>query len=240
MATVLDVVTGSLVDLGVNAAGETPVAADADGALAALNDLIDQWATEGLMLPWVTRTEKVLAANDGQYTVGSGGDINIARPVHINDIRLLLTDPTPDFELPLIRLTDEAYAAIPEKALTAPQPTAWYYNPTFSSGLATLDFWPIPTLSTLKAVLYVPTAVTSFSALSTTVSLPPAWARMLRKNLARELAPSYKIQPEPELIRQASESLSAVKRSNVRMSDLSMPAGMVIGGRGRWRDPRNG
>ncbi len=239
MATVLDVVSGSLVDIGVLAAGETPVAADADGALAALNDLIDQWRTERMTIPFVTRTEKTLTANDGQYTVGTGGDFNILWPSIINDVRLLLTDPTPDFELPLIKLTDDAYAGIPEKALTAPYPTSWYYNPTFASGLGTIDFWPVPTLSTLKAVMYTPTAVTAFSALSTTITLPPAWARMLRKNLALEIAPSYKIQPEPILIQQALASMAAVKRSNFRMEDMSMPAGYLQGGR-RSSDPRNG
>ena len=46
MATVRDIVTAALQELGVIAAGETPSDSDAQIGLSGLNDLVDQWAAE--------------------------------------------------------------------------------------------------------------------------------------------------------------------------------------------------
>jgi hypothetical protein len=120
--------------------------------------------------------------------------------------------------MPLVKLTDETYAAIAQKALTSTLPTSWFYNPTFPLG--TLTLLPVPTQSGLQLALYVPTAVTEFTATSDSVSLPPGYKRMLVKSLAVELLPSYGRQPDPLLLRQAASAEAVVKRSNARLVEL--------------------
>jgi hypothetical protein len=235
VATVLDaVITPALKSAGILSIGETPTAEDANDALVALNQLIDQWAAERLMVYTTTRSTWTITASDGSYTVGTGGDISIARPMFIEGVGIIETSTDPDQETPLDRLTEDAYAGIVEKARTSVNPTAYYYNPTFSSGLGTLSLFPVPTSSTLQGVIYHPTAVTSFSALSTTVSLPPGYERMLRTNLAVELIPMFKLQPDQLLLKQAVESKEVVKRSNKRTADLMFESAALMGKTGGY------
>jgi hypothetical protein len=233
VATVLDaVITPALKEVGVLAIGETATAEDANDCLTALNQLIDQWAAERLMVYTTTRTTWTITASDGSYTVGSGGDINIAWPRYVDGISYVDTSPDPDHETPLSRLTEDAYAAIAAKALTSTLPTDFYYNPTYPLGA--LSLFPIPTSSTLTGVIYHPTAVTSFAALTTSVSLPPGYERMLRKNLATEVAPMFGRQVDQLLMKQAQDSKEVVKRSNKRLMDMSFERGALIGGGGSY------
>lgn len=231
MATASEVIASSLKELGVLGAGETLPAEDASEGLIALNRLIDHWAAERLQIYTVTRTTWTIVASDGSYTVGSSADVNVARPVFIDRVNFINTSTDPDTEYPLRQLTEDAYAGIALKALTGVFPQAWYYNPTYPTG--TLTLWPVPTSATLQGALYAPAAVAQFAALTTSVSLPPGYERMLVKNLALELLPSYSRQPDPVLVAQAREAKETVKRVNRRPMDLSFDAGALGHGYGR-------
>ena len=232
MATFGDIVDAALSDLGVRAAGEVLTASESADGLVALNDLRDQWETERLAIYTVTRTTWTISANDGEYTVGSGANVNVARPVFVDHVNFIDTSTTPDTEYPLKKWELADYAAQPQKALTSTFPQAWYYNPTYPTG--TLTLWPVPTSSTLEGAIYTPVAVASFASLSTTVSLPPGYKRALVKNLALELAPSYlgREGPSPLLIQQARESKAAIKRANQRAVELSFES--AVSSPGAW------
>lgn len=224
----------SLTELNVLAAGEAASAVDGAQALATLNRLIDQWAAEQLMIYSITRTTWAIVSGTGTYLVGTGAAVNIARPVFVQTVRFQDTSTDPDTEYPLSALTDDGYQGLVLKALTSVLPTSYYYNPTYPSG--TLTFWPVPTSSTLQGVIYASTAVTQFAGLTTTVSLPPGYERMIVKNLAVELAPSYPPLKVPDLLmRQAMESKATVKRANIRPADLhSDLSALIQGSSGRY------
>ena len=194
ISTVSDLVRSALLEIGVLAAGETlPSDKGADG-LDSLNLLLDQFAAEGRMIFTVTRTTWTIVSGTASYAVGSGAAVNRARPnlAQIEHINFQDTSITPVLELPLLPLTEDAYAAIPQKTLTSRLPTNWYYNPTFPTGTITL--WPVPTASTLQGVLYAWTQLAQFAALTDSLSLPPGYARMLIKNLAADMAGQYAVQ----------------------------------------------
>lgn len=231
MADVREIVTDALVEIGVLASGEVATADQADSALRALGRLQDSWAAEKLTIYTYTRTTKVLTASDGEYSVGSGGDIAITRPVYIEQINLLDTSADPDFETPLHKMTEQEYQDWPDKARTADRPEAWYYNPTFPTG--TLSLFPVQTGS-YSIALYVPTQITENSALSTSISLPPGYRRMLVKNLALEIAPSYRVTVDPLLGQQAAEAKAIVKRANIRPVELRFEASACVSGGGQY------
>lgn len=227
--TVLDVITYALQDLGVLDGSETsPAANDAAFGLVRLNRLLDQWAAESLFIYTVTRTTWTLIASQGTYSVGSGGDVNRVRPVFIQNVNFVDTSMDPDLEMPLSRLTNDAYAAIPQKALTSTYPTSWFYNPTFPAGAIT--FWPIPTSSTLQGAFYAGTATPRFTAGSDSFTLPPGYERMIVTNLAVEMAPSY-LPPgtpiSPALIQAAIDSKAAVQRANIKLADMAIDPGAL-------------
>lgn len=230
--TALDLVTASLQDLGVLGESETPSGAAGQSALDTLNAMIDGWKAEKLMVPSLTRSTVAITASDGDYTIGPTGNIAVVRPVFLEDVRYSDSTPDPDYEWPLKSLTEQGYAALPMKAQTSTVPTAYFYNPTYPNG--TINLFPIPTSSTLTLIAYHWTAITVFAALSTTFSLPPAYERMIVKNLAVELAPSWLREPSATLLRQASQSMRTVKESNTRLVDLGFEASALTGNGGTY------
>ena len=229
MATYGDLITDALIEIGVTAAGETPAAVDMATGLRTMNRLIDTWAAERLQIYTVTRTLWTIAANDGEYTVGLTGNVNVARPVYLDHVNFVDMSTNPDTEYQMQPLTDDAYAAIPQKLITSPMPQFWYYNPTYPLG--TLTLYPVPTSTTLQGALYAPAAVAQTAA-ATTASLPPGYERMIVKNLAVELAPSYTRQVDQNLLLQAENAKAVVKRSNRRLMDMSVDAAALIQGQG--------
>lgn len=229
MATIGDLAILALKDIGVLASNESMPAQDGADALAAINSLIDQWAAERLMIYTVTRSTWTIVASTGQYTVGSGADVNIARPVFLDDqaVRYQDTSLSPTTEYKLKKLTEHGWQQVPLKTQESDQPSWWYYNPTFAN--ATLDLWPVPTSSTLEGVIYHPTAVSEFAALTTAVSLPPGYRRMIVKNLAMELAPSYGQAVNPLLMTQARESKARVKEANTELNEMDFEHAAQIG-----------
>jgi len=75
MAQPIDIISRALKDIGALASGETPTADEAQDAFDMLNDMIDQWSNEDMMVFY--RTEIVFPITPGQtqYTIGPGGQI---------------------------------------------------------------------------------------------------------------------------------------------------------------------
>lgn len=222
MATIGDTITAALQDLGIYEAGNTPAAEDSALALARVNEWIDGLANEGLTIYTITRTTWTITSASS-YAVGSGATVNVVRPVSaqaITNIGFIDTSVSPALERQLGPcLTDDAYAAIPQKALTSPYPQFFYYNPTLPTG--TLIPYPIPTSSSLQGVLYTPTALTQFASLVTTFALPPGYQRFFRTNLTLEIAGAFQATPSPALVAGARESKADIKRTNTRRMDMS-------------------
>lgn len=208
MPSARTLISGSLRLLGVLAAGETLRGDDATDALSALNDMVDAWRTERLTLYAQTRSTKVLTANDGQYTIGSGGDINVNRPLWIDEFRLKIGDE----EYDLRPYTRDEYQAISNKSLTSELPEGAFYNPEFP--LAKIELWPIPTQANTLVVYHPAEALISVASLDTNISQPPGWNKALRYNLALELAPEYGVLPSPLVIEGARDSKAGIKRAN--------------------------
>lgn len=221
MATVRDVCIASLQRLGVIGDDE-PAPADAllSVALNRFNVLKDHWRTQSLFTYALVRTTHTITANEGVYTLGTGGDISIARPVFLQRVRLIDTSADPDYEMPLSVLDDAAYAALPQKTLTSAAPTHVYYNPT--SPLGTLTLWPVPTGSTYQLVVYTPNDSATVT-LNDTLDVPPGYQLFYQESLALHLVPDYPPrQPSPVLLESAREAKAAVKGANLRLRDLTM------------------
>lgn len=214
-------VEAALQEIGVLASGETAPGSEGVEALAIANDFLDALGAERLSMFSVLRTAHTLTSGTASYTIGAdGGNIDIDHPTWIEDAMLVIdtTASTPN-EIPLRILTDGEYAAWPTKTLQAPQSNAIYYDHAWSAGYGRIYVLPIPNVNTTQLVLYTPQQPASqFADYNTTAyTFPPAMRRMLRKNLALELAASYPAATvSPLLVQQAKESKSQFKSSNVR------------------------
>lgn len=218
--TALQLITRAGTLAGIFAQGEVPSAADGQDALALLNGLVDGFATQRLALPASQREVFSFVTSQSTYTIGpSGADWVTTRPVSIDAMAVLSLTATPNFEIGMAPLDDQSYTALSIKGLTAPFPTYFYWNATFPNG--SIFVYPTPTDAVnYQAVLYTPTQLSTFATLSTSVTMPPGYYRMLYYNLAQELAPAFARELSPVVAGLAAQSLADIKRINVEMLDL--------------------
>jgi hypothetical protein len=231
--TVADLIALALKRLRVLGAGETLSAEDQSDAFLLLNAMISSWSLQPGTLSKIVRTTWTIVANQTSYTVGTGGQVNIARPASptaINRLGFVDTSQTTPMEYSTgPPLTEDQYAAIALKALTSPYPQAWYYTPTTPLGV--LSPFPIPTSATLTGVIYVPTAISQFATATDTLALPDGYELALIENLAVLLAPQWHVEADPALVASARESKAWICTRNVRMSELDTSGVVALFGR---------
>jgi hypothetical protein len=203
-------------------------------ALQWLNFMIDSWAADRMTMPYQQVTTWSLTSTKGTpsnpYTVGAGGDINVARPTYIDHINYRDDSLTVPLERPLTPLTRDAYDAIPLKTLTNTLPGAYYYQPTFTNNLGSLYLWMVPTQAQLTGVMYAPSAIAQFGSATATVILPPAYLFALEENLAVLLASIFRenLPPDPFLIQNARDLKAALKRPNNEIMDMSFDPALTM------------
>jgi hypothetical protein len=210
MATAQTLIDRALRLLGAIASGESPTAQESADALVALNNMIESWQLERLMVYTYADTAFTLTANDASYTVGPSANFNLTpRPSKIENI--FVRDGSIDYP---VELVDQArWFAIPDKTTTSDIPSIAYYEPGYSTG--TLLVWPVPSRAvSLHIVTW--SVVSSFAATSTSVALPQGYERALAYNLAIEIAPEYQLQPPEAVVKIATDSLANIKRANQR------------------------
>lgn len=232
--TALDLICASLRSIGVLASGEAPSASEATDGLTALNNLIDSWSTQSMLIPNQIAETFPLVASQQTYTMGVGGNFNTSRPMSIIRANIQLTNESPVVELPMDILTMEQYAGIILKGTTSTFPL-YLYNDN-ANPLANLSVWPVPTCSTNNLVLYSWKPLAELAALTTSIILPPGYMRALRYNLAIDLAPEYGRQVPEEVAAVAVQSLADIKRMNSRPRFLQVDdAVRASGGTYNWR-----
>ena len=224
MATVADVITDALMDLGVLADGQTPDPSQSTQGLRRLVRFLKLCRTENLYIPLIARATATLTPSATSFTVGTGGNINIPRPglQQVEKVNYLDNSVTPPNEISLGPLLTEAeYEAIPMKTQTSTRPVRAYYTPTYTTGFGTLIPWPISTGASLLWVFYYHAALADYTAISDSVTVPDGYEQFLVKSLAMELAPSFLRQTSPELRAQTAEARRMVTRSNQRGVELN-------------------
>jgi hypothetical protein len=92
MTQPIDIISRALKDIGALEAGETPAPADAQDAFDMLNDMVDQWSNEQMMVFYKTEIIFTLTGGQTQYTIGAGGQINGTITGSISGTTLTVTD----------------------------------------------------------------------------------------------------------------------------------------------------
>ena len=222
MATANDIVKGALRKLGVKAAGQALTAEEGADGLSLLNDLLESWALERLMLQNLTEVSITLTANDEQYTIGSGGDKDTTRPVSIESAYIR---DSSNNDTPVAIISDAQYSRISGKTDSSSTPAFLYYRPEYPLGKIYL--YPRPDAG---KTLYLSAWLqfTAFASLSTTVALPPGYKRALEWNLALEISPEYR-DPKSVIFQMAQNSKSWIKTVNSKEVPILRSEAAFIG-----------
>lgn len=227
----LDLITDAYTEIGVASEAYTLSGSDSALGLTRLNSLVDRWATQRLTIYHTVITDTVLVSGTQTYTIGSGGAINVARPLWIPYAGLVLTNTTPNVEIPLHISTTQDWSNQGIKTLGNSYPSMLYYDHNFAAGLGQISLWPIPTTA-LTLRLYLPTALTQFADLSgTNYSFPPGYYEALMYNLALRLwTPFNQNVPVPgDLRMNAASALKDIKNANIRISTQTTDPALMQG-----------
>jgi len=211
MATALGIITSAMRKAGILVKTESPSADEAQDGLEMLNDLIASNANEGLFVYARTLESFPLSGGVADYTIGTGGTFNTARPILI--VSAYVRIATVDYPLTIIQ--DEDYADISIKSIGS---IPYYLNYTNAYPLATIKLYPVPSAG-WTLYLLSEKQLTEFT-LNQTVSLPPGWDRYLKNQLAIEMAPEYGQQVPAETVEIASKAMAAIKRGAARVKTM--------------------
>lgn len=203
---VSEIITTALTKIGVVPVGETVATAHSTIAFNELNDMLQEWAVDGLLF-YATTLATVSTVNaQASYTIGAGGNFNVRRPVEIIDAVLTVSAGVyRRLEVWNQLFRYRAYTARPSGS-----PTELFYDPQFPLG--TLIFYPTPNaIFSVDLVAWTPTA--PFTAVGDTVALPPEYQAPLGLNLGARLLPIFG-KSDALLIEQAKECKAVLSASN--------------------------
>lgn len=213
MATALQIITRALQKNGVLVGSEVPSSDMTDDGLAALNDLLDSWSNDSLMIYTRTSEQFSLTAGVGTYSIGTGQTFNTTRPINLIDA--CFTRFAPQYDEPVYLVTDELYNNIADKT-TRGRPRQLNYSNSYPNG--EIKLFPVPDQN-YTLFLESEKALTNWT-LYQDVALPQGWNRALIYNLAIELAPDYGQPLTDVMVKVANEAKGNISRSILKARPL--------------------
>lgn len=219
MTTAIELIEGSLRLLGQLAEGEVASAETAQDALFAMNQMIESWTTERLMI-FSTQDQTVTwPANTISRTLGPSGNFIGLRPVQVDD-STYFRDPASGLSFGIKIINQQQYDGIALKTVTSSYPQVLWLNMTYPD--IEMYVYPVPTKA-LEWHIISAEELTQPATLATTLAFPPGYQRAFRYNLACEMAPEFGVEPTPTVARIAMASKRNLKRINASDGVMSMP-----------------
>lgn len=209
--TALDLITGALRKTGQYAPGEAISSADANDALDVFNGLLDMWSNESLAV--FNNNENIVTLTPGKkvYTVGTGADINIQRPLRITAAySRVTTSGSGGVDFPCEVKDTNEYASIGIKSQPGPWPKWLYYNTNFPT--AQMYFWPVPQMA-VEFHFWTDMLLQAVN-LTDTLALPQGYYMGLQFALAEVLQIEYGVPVNPDVRRMASQFKKTLKSNN--------------------------
>lgn len=222
--TSLELITASLRLIGVASVGEALSANEANDGLTVLNDMLDLWSTQKLLIPATLSETFPVVPGQQTYTMGVGGNFNTSRPMSIENAVWQQTTPGTTYELPIDMVTQDQWVAIGVKGTSSNISTKLYVVESFP--LFNLLFWPIPLVAN-NVVLWSTKPLSNLAATTTIVTMPPGYSLALKYNLAVLLAPEYGKNTPAEVLVGAEDSKAAIKRMNTQTYLLGQDAAVL-------------
>jgi hypothetical protein len=187
-----------------------PIPADWSAmALTELNAMLQDWAVEGMQVHALTTYTMTLTSGQAVYTIGTGGDVAVRRPVEIVDAVLTYTQ-SGGTDWRRLEVYNSLFRYRQYNQFPTALPREVYYDPQFALG--TLTFYYTPDSNYPVALTAVVSQV-PFVAVTDTINLPPEYESALGMNLAVRLLPSFN-KVHPLLVDQARELKATLLTNN--------------------------
>lgn len=230
MPTANDLISRALRRAGILETGQTALANDSLEALDTLNEILDQWSLEDLMIFYSTIESFALVAGTNTYSIGATGAFVTVRPIEI--LTAYVRDAN-GIDYPPLNIIDyQNYQSITQKdPPNSTQPTILSYQPSFPNGQIYL--WQTPSAGwTLR--LYTSKQFVRITDLTTEIdnSFPVGFIKAIVDCLSAALCVEYgHMESFPVLNEMAQISKMNIKRKNAKkvtmqIEGMFMPSGV--------------
>ena len=217
----VDLIRLVLRDAGVNGVGQSPSDEENNDVLLHLNMMLGQWNRKRWMVYHLVDVSFV-STGALSYTVGTGGDFNIARPDRIEAAfaRYVGTSSPQRPDLPVrILQAREDYNRIVTKGLTiAGVPNVVFYDAAYPVGA--LYWWPVPTSGQAELHISLKQELAQLTDLVTDINLPNEYLEAIVYNLAIRARIMFGLAPDPEINAMAKAAIATVFGANVQIPEL--------------------
>lgn len=218
MATVRDLIYGSLRLAGILAEGEVPSSETANDSLLAFNQMVDSWNTERLSVFSTMDQTFTWPANFITQTLGPSGDFVGQRPVQLDESTYFI-GPN-NLSYPVQFINEEQYNGIALKSSTSNFPQVIWVNNDYPN--ISMSIYPKPTQALEWHFISV-RPLDSNTTLDTELMIPPGYLRAFRFNLACELCTEFGIEPPLNVQKIADVAKATIKRINNPNDLMSIP-----------------
>lgn len=221
--TANDQINAALRLIGQLAEGETPSAETSNDALTAMNQMIDSWNTERLMI--YNTQDQVFDWPVGEITrtLGPTGDFVGNRPVALDDSTYYV-NPGTGVSYGIKFINQQQYDGIAVKTVTSTFPQVMWINMEHPN--ITMTVYPKPTQLLTWHFISVD-ELTQPASLSTQLAFPPGYLRAFKYNLACEIAAEFGVEPPPQVMRIAMTSKRNLKRQNNPGDIMGLPYSLI-------------
>ena len=219
-----ELVRGALRKIGAIATGETPSADEMNDGIDSLNDLLETWSLENLLL--YANANLVVTCVGGQirYAIGPTGDWVGPRPIRINGA--FCTVNGVDFSINTVG--KDQYDQIAIKYQPGDIVEQLYYENDSPNGSVYL--FPVPTTN-IQLSLDTDRILTMITNPAQAINFPPGYYIALQHTLATMLAPDYGRPVDPVISAIAARTTANLKRANkvtrVAQFDCGLTTGQV-------------
>lgn len=215
--------------LGILDAGETLSAAQVADALIDAKNLIDNWNSEGLMIPQLFRSPGLLTtAGNPDYSVAGTGGIQwnfgtTDPPVIIVSAAYIFQNTTQPMQI----LSVQEWSALPDRSARSNFPKyLWYERIGGGSIQSNAHISPAP-LAAGQVDAYFVVPMQNFPDATAPLSFPFGYPRPFIQALAVEMAPRFHMLPSEGVMKNYEDALARIRNLNAQMFGSEPAAGQV-------------
>lgn len=204
---------------GIVTKNEDPSADETNDTLDAVNNMLSSWANDSLLVFYRPEESFTLSSGVDSYTIGSGGDFDTVRPVHMLNAHISLGGiKYQDLSI----LNDVTYQRYVDDEVNLGAPIYMNYNNNYPLGTIKLN--PIPSAG-YELTILSEKPLTSLT-LDGVIQLPDGWERAIIFNGAKEIMSEYGQQLDALTNELAKDSINKIKTGVAKNTTMdSQPMG---------------
>lgn len=216
MALISDICNNVLSILGILSPGDDPSPEDQGIILVFLNQMLENWNTQGRDIFQYLNFQQTLSSGTGSYSMGTGATWNTPRPAKIAKANVIFAGVS--HALKIVGVSE--WADREEPGLQAQRSKILYNDNGFPS--VTINLWPKPSCTVATTIdLYYWEPLGDAFVLSDTFSFPPGYQKALTYNTAVDCQDIFGKQ-----LSEAALSIAAGSMAEIGTLNLSNDFGM--------------